>query len=112
MAPGTLTLGWRDPPAARQSRCGGRWPVRDAETRASSQVATEYGVLWWLVNYVAAGGHAELPAEPPPVWHLGIDAQLHRASLGAADVGIENVVGEPMGGLITQGLAMLLLHDN
>ena len=45
----------------------------DAQTRAYSRIAAEYGVSWWLVNDVAARAHAKLPAEPPPVRQLGID---------------------------------------
>jgi transposase len=45
----------------------------DAQTRAYSRIAAEYGVSWWLVNDVAARAHAELPVEPPPVRQLGID---------------------------------------
>jgi transposase len=45
----------------------------DAQTRAYSRVAAEYGVSWWLVNDVATRAYAELPVEPPPVRQLGID---------------------------------------
>lgn len=45
----------------------------DAECRAYSRVAAEYGVSWWLVNDVAARAAAELPVEPGPVTRLGID---------------------------------------
>jgi transposase len=45
----------------------------DAECRAYSRVAAEYGVSWWLVNNVAVRAAAALPVEPPPVRWLGID---------------------------------------
>jgi len=45
----------------------------DAETRAYSRVAAEYGVSWWLVNDVAARAAARLPTEPAVVRWLGID---------------------------------------
>jgi transposase len=45
----------------------------DAECRAYSRVAAEYGVSWWLVNDVAVRAAAALPVQPPPVRWLGID---------------------------------------
>lgn len=45
----------------------------DAEARAYSRVAAEFGVSWWLVNDVAVRAAAQLPVEPAPVRMLGID---------------------------------------
>jgi len=45
----------------------------DAECRAYSRVAAEYGVSWWLVNDIAVRAAAQLSVEPPSVRLLGID---------------------------------------
>lgn len=45
----------------------------DTQCRPYSQVATEHGVSWWLVNDVNVRAAAELPIEPSPVRYLGID---------------------------------------